>query len=161
MFMLLREENGLTYTSYAYTDFFEHMGDFKMYAECDSAKVFKNGSGPGVFPLLCKMIRDLLEHGITEEELVLGKGFSEGSQKMNAENSSVIAKYNGKNALFNHLSAPRYADKYKKLIEPITRADIHRCIQKYFCREGMVVSIISAKPMNKTQLSKFVDKVWN
>ena len=160
MFMLLREENGLTYTSYAYTDFFEHMGDFKMYAECDLAKVFKNGSGPGVFPLLCEMIRDLLEHGITEEELVLGKGFSKGSQKMNAEDSSVIAKYNGKNALFNRLSAPRYADKYKKLIEPITRADIHQCIQKYFCREGMVVSVISANSFSKTQLSRFVDKIW-
>jgi predicted Zn-dependent peptidase len=160
MFMLLREENGLTYTSYAYTDFFEHMGDFKMYAECDSAKVFKNGSGPGVFPLLCKMIRDLLEHGITEEELNLGKGFSKGSQKMNAEDSSVIAKYNGKNALFNHLSAPRYADKYKKLIEPITRTDIHRCIQKYFCREGMVVSVVSANPFSQNQFSRFVDKIW-
>jgi len=160
MFMLLREENGLTYTSYAYSDFFEHMGDFKMYAECDPEKVFKNGSGPGVFPLLCEMICDLLEHGITQEELVLSKGFSKGSQKMNAEDSSVIAKYNGKNALFNHLSAPRYADKYKRLIEPITRTDIHRCIRKYFCREGMVVSVVSANPLSKTQFGKFVDKIW-
>jgi predicted Zn-dependent peptidase len=160
MFMLLREENGLTYTSYAYSDFFEHMGDFKMYAECDPEKVFKNGSGPGVFPLLCEMICDLLEHGITQEELVLSKGFSKGSQKMNAEDSSVIAKYNGKNALFNHLSAPRYADKYKRLIEPITRTDIHRCIQKYFCKEGMVISVVSANPFSKNQFGKFVDKIW-
>jgi predicted Zn-dependent peptidase len=136
------------------------MGDFKMYAECDPAKVFKNGSGPGVFPLLCQMIRDLLEHGITEEELVLAKGFSQGAQKRNAEDSSVIAKYNGKNQLFNNLSAPRYADKYKKLIEPITRKDIHRCIRQYFCREGMVVSVVSAQLMVKTKLSKFVDKIF-
>jgi predicted Zn-dependent peptidase len=160
MFMLLREENGLTYTSYAYSDFFEHMGDFKMYAECDPAKVFKNGSGPGVFPLLCQMICDLLEHGVTKDELLTAKGFSQGVQKMNAENSSVIAKYNGKNQLFNNLSAPRYADKYKRLIEPITQADIHRCIRQYFCREGMVVSIVSANLIVKSKLSKFVDKVW-
>jgi len=160
MFMLLREDNGLTYTSYAYSDFFEHMGDFKMYAECDPAKVFKNGPGPGVFPLLCQMIRDLLEHGVTKDELETAKGFSKGSQKMNAEYSSVIAKYNGKNHLFNNLSAPRYADKYKQLIDPITQADIHRCICKYFCREGMVVSIVSAKLMNKNQLCKLVDKIF-
>jgi len=160
MFMLLREENGLTYSSYAYSDFFEHMGDFKMYAECDPAKVFKNGSKPGVFPLLCQMIRDLLEHGVTEEEVVLAKGFSKGSQKMNAEDSSVIAKYNGKNALFNILSAPKYVDKYKMLIEPITLNQIHQCIRKYFCREGMVVSIVSAKLINKTQLSKCVDNIF-
>ena len=160
MFMLLREENGLTYTSYAYSDFFEHMGDFKMYAECDPAKVFKNGSGPGVFPLLCQMIRDLLEHGVTEEELETAKGFSQGTQKMNAEDSSIIAKYNGKNQLFNNLTAPRYTDKYKKLIEPITLNQIHRCIRQYFCREGMVVSVVSAQLMVKSKLSKFVDKIF-
>ena len=160
MFMLLRVENGLTYTSYAYTDFFEHMGDFKMYAECDPAKVFKNGSGPGVFPLLCQMIRDLLEHGVTQEELDLAKGFSQGTQKMNAENSSVIAKYNGKNQLFNNLSAPKYADKYKKFIAPISLNQIHRCIRQYFCREGMVVSVVSAQSMAKPKLCKFVDKIF-
>ena len=160
MFMLLREENGLTYTSYAYSDFFEHMGDFKMYAECDPAKVFKNGSGPGVFPLLCQMIRDLLEHGVTKEELETAKGFSQGTQKMNAEDSSVIAKYNGKNQLFNNLTAPKYADKYKKLIAPITLNQIHQCIRKYFCREGMVVSIVSAQLMVKSKVCKFVDKIF-
>lgn len=160
MFMLLREDNGLTYSSYAYTDFFEHMGDFKMYAECDPIKLFKNGSKPGVFPLLCQMICDLLEHGVTKEEMETAKGYTEGSQKMNAEYSSVIAKYNGKNALFNNLSVPKYTDKYKKLIEPITINQIHQCIRKYFCREGMVVSIVSATQMDKTKLCEFVDKIW-
>lgn len=160
MFMLLREENGLTYTSYAYTDFFEHIGDFKMYAECSLSKVLKNGSKLGVFPLLCQMICDLLKHGVTDEEIRTAKGFTQGSQKMNAEDSSVIAKYNGKNQLFGKLDAPLYADKYKKLIEPITKEDIHRCIQKYFCREGMVVSIVSAKPPSEKLLTKFVDEIW-
>jgi predicted Zn-dependent peptidase len=160
MFMLLREDNGLTYSSYAYTDFFEHMGDFKMYAECDPIKLFKNGAKPGVFPLLCQMICDLLEHGVTKEEMETAKGYTEGSQKMNAEYSSVIAKYNGKNALFNNLSVPKYTDKYKKLIEPITLTQIHQCIRKYFCREGMVVSIVSATQMDKTKLCEFVDKIW-
>jgi predicted Zn-dependent peptidase len=160
MFMLLREENGLTYSSYSYTDFFEHMGDFKMYAECDPEKVFKNGSKLGVFPLLCQMICDLVEKGITKDEIESAKGYTHGSQKMNAENSSVIAKYNGKNALFNNLSVPKYADKYKTLIEPITITQIHQCIQKYFCRERMVVSIVSADPPSKKQLSRFVNKIW-
>lgn len=160
MFMLLREENGLTYSSYAYTDFFEHMGDFKMYAECDSIKLFKNGAKPGVFPLLCQMIHDLLKHGVTKDELETTKGFIQGSQKMNAEDSSVIAKYNGKNQLFNRLAAPKYANKYKKLIEPITLTQINQCIRKYFCREGMVISVISADPPSKNQLCKFVDKIW-
>ena len=161
MFMLLREENGLTYTSYAYTDFFEHMGDFKMYAECDINKVFKNGRiKPGVFPLLCSMIRDLLKNGVSQEEMEGAKGFIQGSQKMNAEDSSVIAKYNGKNALFANSVAPRYAEKYKTLYEPITRADIQRCIRKYFCREGMVVSVVASALPPQSRLREFVEKIF-
>lgn len=159
MFMILREDNGLTYTSYAYSDFFEHMGDFKLYAECDTARFFKNGSKPGVFPLLTKMINDLLQHGITEEELKIAKGFMKGLQKMKGEDSSIIAKYNGKNQLFGTTNAPSYVDKYEKLIEPITKEQIYLCVKKYFKREGMVVSIISATHPSEKQISKFVDKI--
>lgn len=158
MFMILREENGLTYSSYAYTDFFEHMGDFKMYAECDSSKVFKNGSGLGVFPLLCKMICDLLKNGVSDDEMKTAKGFIEGSQKMNAEDPYVIAKYNGKNLLFGTINAPKYMSKYKKLIEPITKENVNDCIKKYFRKEGMVVSVVSSNQLSEKSLRKVVDK---
>lgn len=157
MFTILREDNGLTYSSYAYTDFFEHMGDFKMYAECDTGKLFKNGAKPGVFPLLIGMIRDLLRRGVTEDEVKTAKTFLESTQKMKSEDSEVVAKYNGKNELFGNLGAPSYQDKFDKLIKPITKAEVDACIRKYFKKEGMAISIVSSNPPTEKHLRKVID----
>jgi predicted Zn-dependent peptidase len=156
MFTILREENGLTYSSYAYADFFEHLGDIKFYAECDSSKFFKNGAKPGVFPLLIKMIRDLIEKGVTEEEVRNAKTFTKAIQKMKSEDSEVIAKYNGKNELFGIAAAPTYMDKFKHLIAPITRGQINECIRKYLVKQGMVISIVAANPPSEKTLRKYL-----
>lgn len=158
MFTILREENGLTYSSYAYTDFFEHMGDIKMYAECDSSKFLKNGSKPGVFPLLIRLIRDLIENGVTEEEVKTAKTFIEATQKMKSEDAEVIAKYNGKKELFGNLDAPTYKDKFRELIKPITRGQINECIRKYFVKHGMVISVVAANPPSEKTLRKLVER---
>ena len=143
LFFLLREENGLTYTSYVECEYFEHLGDFKIYAECVSNKVFLNKSKKlGTFPLIMKMIRDLIKHGITREELALAKGQLEGKFRMKAEECEVIAKHNGKIALFG-LPDARYSDMYEKYLNPITKKMVDDCIRKYFRRDGMTVSVIS------------------
>lgn len=156
MFTLLREDNGLTYSSYAYADFFEHMGDIKLYAECDTSKLFKNGSTLGVFPLLMGMIRDLIKNGVTEEEVKTTKRFLEATQKMKSEDPEIIGKYNGKNELFGMLDAPRYKDKFDRMISPVTRADVNSCIEKYMRREAMVVSIVSSDPPTEKHLRKII-----
>jgi predicted Zn-dependent peptidase len=153
MFTILREDNGLTYTSYAYSDFFEHMGDFKLYAECDTNKFLKNGDKMGVFPLLINMIADLLKHGVTEEEIKTAKTFIQSTQQMKSENADIIAKYNGKNEIFGLINAPEYKDKFEALIKPITKAHIDSCIKKYFKKDGMVISIVSSKSWTEKQLN--------
>ena len=148
LFFLLREENGLTYTSYVECEYFEHLGDFKIYAECVSNKVFRNSGNttvlknPGTFPLIMKMIRDLIKNGITHQELALAKGQLEGKFLLKAEECEVIAKHNGKIALLG-LPDVRYSDMYKKYLKPITKKMVDDCICKYFRRDGMTVSIIS------------------
>jgi predicted Zn-dependent peptidase len=99
-------------------EYFEHLGDFKIYAECVSNKVFWNGNkNPGTFPLIIKMIRDLIKNGITREELALAKGQLEGKFLLKAEECEVIAKHNGKIALLG-LPDVRYSDMYKKYLKP-------------------------------------------
>lgn len=148
LFFLLREENGLTYTSYVECEYFEHLGDFKIYAECVSNKVFRNSGNtkvlknPGTFPLIMKMIRDLIKNGITREELALAKGQLEGKFSLKAEECEVIAKHNGKNALME-LPDVRYSDVYEKYLKPITKKMVDDCICKYFRRDGMTVSVVS------------------
>lgn len=143
LFFLLREDNGLSYSSSSMCDYFEHMGDFKIYAECDSTKVFKNGNKPGVFPLLIGLIENLVKTGISEEEMRLTKSYLKSKMQLKAEECDVIAKHNGKSALFG-LPDTRYGDTYKICIEPITKKQIDECIQKYFRRDGMTVSVISS-----------------
>lgn len=143
LFFLLREENGLTYTSYVECEYFEHLGDFKIYAECVSNKVFRNKSKKlGTFPLIMKMIKDLIKNGITREELALAKGQLEGKFRMKAEECEVIVKHNGKIALFG-LPDVRYSEMYEKYLNPITKKMVDDCIRKYFRRDGMTVSVIS------------------
>ena len=146
LFFLLREDNGLSYTSNAVCDYFEHMGDFKIYAECDNSKVFTNKrTKPGVFPLLMGMIEDLVKNGITQDELNMTKSYLKSKMLMKAEDCDVLAKHNGKLALFG-LEDTRFSSVYKKYIEPITKKQMDACIRKYFRRDGMTVSVISSDP---------------
>ncbi len=143
LFFLLREDNGLSYTSNSMCDYFEHMGDFKIYAECDNAKVFHNGNKLGVFPLLIGLIEDLVKNGIERDELSMAKSYLKNKMLMKSEDYDALAKHNGKLALFGLPHIP-FSDVYKTHIHPITKKDIDACIRKYFRHDGMTVSIISS-----------------
>jgi predicted Zn-dependent peptidase len=161
LFFLLREENGLSYTSTAMCDYFEHMGDFKIYAECDNSKVFHNcakgsvtqgakgnkgNKKPGVFPLLIGMIEDLVKNGIKHDELNMAKNYLKSKMLLKAEDCDALAKHNGKLLLFGLEcnEETRFSSVYKKCIEPITKKQMDACIQKYFRHDGMTVSVISS-----------------
>ena len=158
LFFLLREDNGLSYTSTAMCDYFEHMGDFKIYTECDNSKVFHNASvtqgakgskgnkGLGVFPLLMGMIEDLVKNGITQDELNMTKSYLKSKMLMKAEDCDALAKHNGKLLLFGIEcnEETRFSSVYKNHIEPITKKQMDACIRKYFRRDGMTVSVISS-----------------
>lgn len=161
LFIILREENGLTYTSYASNDYYEHTGSFLFYAECDADKVFVNGvkDKPGVFPLIIKMIRDLVKEGITRQELELAKSSYRGKMLVSVENVDSIASYNAKNALFGIADSPDYDDVYEKVVKPLTLGQINDAIKKYFVRENMVVSVIGRTPPTEKMLGKYVDLV--
>jgi predicted Zn-dependent peptidase len=157
LFMVLREENGLTYSSYTSMEQFEHAGSFVFYAECDSTKFLVNGTSnkPGVYPLVIKLIRDLVKNGITQKELDIVKSSYRGKMIASKENAESVASYNAKNILFQIPSPPAFADKYKVRIHPITVADINACIKKYFRRENMVVSVVGRSPPSQETLAKY------
>jgi predicted Zn-dependent peptidase len=159
LFMILREENGLTYTSYASNDYYEHTGSFLFYAECDANKVFVNGAKnkPGVFPLIIQMICDLIKDGITRQELELAKSSYRGKMLVSVENADSIASYNAKNALFGIADYPEYDRVYEKIIKPLTVGEINNAIRKYFRRENMVVSIIGRAPPTEKMLEKYME----
>ena len=152
MFMILREENGLTYSSRVYTDYYEHTGDFKIYAECDTEKIFKNGDKPGVYPLLIKLIKDLIDNGVKDEEISVSKGYMKGNMDMKTEYNSVKAFYNGENEIYQMKNAVSYNKKYETFIEPVSKKQIDDVIRKYFVSQGMVVSIVSNSSINTNKI---------
>jgi predicted Zn-dependent peptidase len=187
LFMILREDNGLTYSSYTESEHYENAGNFVFYAECDSTKVFVNGgassnrvasnggessknvasngrarsnggarSKPGVYPLIMKLIHDLVKHGITREELEIAKSSYRGTMAVSKENAESIASYNAKNILYQRSDAPSFENRYKTYIDSMTVVDINACIKKYFRRENMVVSVVGRAPPSQKMLEKYV-----
>ena len=161
LFMVLREENGLTYSSYTNVEHFEHGGSFVFYAECDSTKFLVNGAShkPGVYPLVIKLICDLVKNGITQKELDIVKSSYRGKMIASKENAESVASYNAKNILFQMPNPPAFTDKYKARIHPITVADINACIKKYFRRENMVVSVVGRSPPSQDTLDNYTKDI--
>lgn len=157
LFMILREDNGLTYSSSVYTDYFEHSGDFKIYAECDTEKVFKNGNKPGVFPLLLHIISDLLKNGILEEELRLAKSYLKGKYDMKKDMCGKKAFYNGENEIYQIENHHTYDKKYETYIEPVSKRHVDDAIRKYFVSNGMVVSVVSNTSLNRNKMVKMAE----
>jgi predicted Zn-dependent peptidase len=158
LFMILREENGLTYSSYTSSDYYEHAGSFTFYAECDPEKVFKNGSSgkPGVLPLIIKLICDLIKYGVSKQELDIVKSSYRGKMMLSAENASSVASYNAKNSLFNVASPPNYSNVYSECVKSITASHVNCAIKKYFKCENMVVSVVGRSPPSQDLLERCV-----
>jgi predicted Zn-dependent peptidase len=163
LFMILREENGLTYSSYTDSEHYENAGNFVFYAECDPAKVFVNGvasnggvTSNGVYPLIMKLIHDLVKDGITTEELEIAKSSYRGTMAVSKENAESIASYNAKNILYQRSDAPSFENRYKTYVDSMTVVDINACIKKYFRRENMVVSVVGRAPPSQKMLEKYV-----
>ena len=160
LFMILREENGLTYSSYTSSDYYEHVGSFTFYAECDPEKIFKNGSSskPGVLPLIIKLICDLIKDGVSKQELDVAKNSYRGKMILSAENASAVASYNAKNILFNVANPTNYSNVYSDHIKSITTLHVNTAIKKYFKCENMVVSVVGRNPPSQHLLEKCVNE---
>ena len=143
LFMILREENGLTYKSMVNTQNFENMGDFTIIAITDPKKILYDGGKKGVIPLIIKMLNLLLKEGITDSELLLTKNYIKGKYFINMENNSIQSNYNGEQLL---LSPEKNIVPYDKLYDTyyknITKKEVNEVIKKYFKKENMNVCIL-------------------
>jgi predicted Zn-dependent peptidase len=149
LFMLLREKNGLTYTSSVNTNFYKCGGDFEIYIEVDKSKIIKNDKKDGVFPIIIKLLNELIKDGITNEELIIIKQYLKGKLIIKTEDNDVLCSHNGENYLFN-IEECSYSNIYDKYYKNISKKMVDDIIKKYFTKENMVVSIISGElpPIN-------------
>ena len=145
LYILLREREGLTYTSRAFVDYNEVYGGFYIYAETDKAKIMHNGgpSKKGVFPIVIDMLHDLVRNGVTQEELTLTKGYLHGSLNMAQANNERIVTHNGTRAmLFPDKEIVPFGALYDTYYAKITKAELDSIIRKYFVADGMFICMV-------------------
>jgi predicted Zn-dependent peptidase len=159
--LLLREDNGLTYTSYADVTYNENMGYFTIFAETDYKKLIKNGNGKGVLPLIIGLLNDLLKKGFSDSELELVKKSKQNQMKIELEDNDVFAAHNGKDFLIygDKKKIISYADMYDKYYKNITKEQINMVIRKYVKPENMSVCIVGEQIPSQSVIEKECSKL--
>jgi predicted Zn-dependent peptidase len=158
LFMLLREDNGLTYKTAVNTEYFEVMGDITLMAITDPRKLIENLSKPkrnvthkrggknvkkGVLPLIIELLKDFIEKGITQEELNMAKHYIRGRMIINMDDQDTNAIYNGEQVLFyNNKNIIPYEKIYETYYHHITLEHVQQVIRRYFKKENMSVCLL-------------------
>jgi predicted Zn-dependent peptidase len=93
LFQQVREQRGLAYNIYSYTSTFADSGLFGVYAGCAPGKVDE------VLELVRAGLTTVARHGLTESELVRGKGMLSGSVVLDQEDTGSRMSRLGKGEL--------------------------------------------------------------
>jgi predicted Zn-dependent peptidase len=155
LFVLLRENNGLTYSSYSDINVNEISGDFTIGVKSNPSKIIKNKNKKGVLPIIIDMLNDLYKNGISNEELELTKNYIKGSMNSDLEKNSIYTNYNGKYMLLydgfkDYISYEKIFETY---YEGLTQKDINDIIKKYFIKKNLNVCVLG-KPLPSENIIK-------
>jgi predicted Zn-dependent peptidase len=144
LFTILREKNGLTYSSFCDTCYYSILGDFSIFSETDPNKLLLNkGVGKGVLPLIMDIIRDLQKNGVGKSELEVSKHNLRGSMALEEEMNENACFYNGsKLILYDEEHITPYKKRYDTHYKHITQRDIHDVIKRYLVKSNMTVCLL-------------------
>ena len=150
LFRVLREKNGLTYSSKIYTNYHKIYGDFTIYTETEHLKMMKNGTGKGVLPIIIDVLNDILLNGVTKDELETAKKYIKGTMKIGSEDIDNLTSHNGESYLI-YPSEPvvSYVNIYDTYYKNITQKDLKEIIDKYITFNAMSVSLVGTHLPNK------------
>lgn len=146
LFTLLREKNGLTYHSSIGTSFYENAGEFAFFIITDTTKLMRNGTdGPGVLPLVVRLLNDLVKHGVTQEEVTKTKHYMKGGVENSLETANTQSYYNATRVMLMNEDQENIVpikDMYSMRYANMTKSNLNRVIRKYFRRDAMNVSMV-------------------
>jgi predicted Zn-dependent peptidase len=153
LFTILREKNGLTYSSSASTTYYECGGDFSFYVEVDRTKIMNSSANTkGVIPILVDLVRGLKKGDVTSDEMSLAKDNMRGKMLLHQKNINNACYYNGKELMIlsdagklEPAGIVPYSELYARHYKDITLSDVNAVIQRYFVANNMVVGIVASK----------------
>lgn len=158
LMMILREKYNLVYGASVNTNYYEYMGNFLFKTKTSVKNLLKKKDKYGVLELLFKIIHEMIEKGITEEELEYIKGYYKGNLLILLQDIVNQTIYNGEELLYGSLEKNKiipFSEIYEKYIKTLTVKDINLVIQKYFILNNMSLCILSEKlPSLKTILNE-------
>ncbi|MEV8633022.1 pitrilysin family protein [Streptosporangium sp. NPDC051023] len=93
LFQEIREKRGLAYSAYSYTSAYSDTGQFGIYVGCLPPKIDE------VLKVARAEVAQLVAHGITEEEIILGKGQMRGGLVLGLEDTGSRMSRLGKSEL--------------------------------------------------------------
>jgi predicted Zn-dependent peptidase len=160
LYIALREENGLTYSSESFLNIYEPASSFIIRATTDTNKVLKNGTKKGVIPVLMDLLNDLIRNGVSQSELNYTKQFMEGNMRMLTEKSNVQVTHNAKQIfIYNREDVLPYHKTYNTYYKKIRLSEVNSVIRTYFTRENMFVSIYGGKLPSRAKIEKVLNLV--
>lgn len=158
--VILREENGLTYTSDSMIQHIETTGDFTIYVQLDKTKLLHNGKNPGVLPIIIHLLNSLVQDGVPKKTFQTAKTNMRGKMMLGIEHSNIQASHNGLEwLLYSKIeSVIPYQDLYKSTIEPIRLQDINNIIRHYFKKSAMFVCLVGSSLPSEKSIQRECEK---
>jgi len=148
-FQRLREKEGLCYRIYSEIELEEFVGYFSVQCEMENQYVLK------CVTIIVGILQDLVNSGVTEEELVAAKKKLHSKQLIEETQNDTIAKYNALETLYE-TKTPfiSQTSKYLKRYHLVSITSMKTLIAKYFVPSQLIVSVLSPKQVSLTQLKK-------
>jgi len=145
LFSELREKRGLVYSSSVRTEYFDQTGSFTFFTQTGNHKVIRNKGKPGVVPALLRMINNLVEKGVSVDELKNAKTAIHGNIMLSLETNVSQVLHNGEEVLMRLGDEPfvSYESLYDMYYSKITCQDIKDVVRKYFRQELMSAVLLS------------------
>ena len=139
----IRDSKGLAYDVHSSFSPKKEVGSFGVSVQT------KNESAGIAIEEIIKEIKKIREEGVTEEELSDAKGYLTGSFPLRIDTSAEVAGFLVSIEFYN--LGLDYPEKYKTLINGITRDDVKKVARKYLDPENFVLVIVAKQ--EKVQLN--------
>lgn len=134
LFQEIREKRGLTYTVYSYCSAFKDAGLWQIYAAMNTEQVHT------VYNIITDMLQDLIDNGVTEEELKAAK--QQLTVELTLNRDTVMSKMNGNaKAYMDYGEIIPFKTTIKRL-NGVAVEDINRVIKKYIVKEEMSYGLV-------------------
>ena len=156
LFSLLREKNGLTYTSTVSVELYTTMGAIIVYAETDTRRLIHDTGGKkGVLPTLFAILQDIVKNGVDASEMSLAKQYINGFINTGLDNGGYNCKSNGLAALMYPVEpiCP-VALTYDRFYKDVTRAQVNAAAKKYFTENNMNICIAGGDLPNEATIRR-------